>query len=265
MENENILDSDGKLDSELTNEMGFFDHLEELRGKIIKSLFALILCSTICGVFYRFIIEKILLGPANNVTPPIKMQNFEPMGQITMAIQVVMFSGLILSIPFIIWQFWQFVKPGLYKREQKYIGAIAIATIFCFLLGVVFAYFLLIPTSLEFTSKIEFGTIENRFSISSYFSFVLGFLLACGVVFEMPVISYALSRLGIVTPPFLRHYWRHAVVVILIVSAIITPTPDPINCLFLAIPLYGLYEISILVSKLALKSRTISNVNSDLE
>ena len=86
MENENILDSDGKLDSELTNEMGFFDHLEELRGKIIKSLFALILCSTICGVFYRFIIEKILLGPANNVTPPIKMQNFEPMGQITMAI-----------------------------------------------------------------------------------------------------------------------------------------------------------------------------------
>ena len=81
----------------------------------------------------------------------------------------------------------------------------------------------------------------------------------------MPVISYALSRLGIVTPPFLRHYWRHAVVVILIVSAIITPTPDPINCLFLAIPLYGLYEISILVSKLALKSRTISNVNSDLE
>lgn len=250
MENDNNINDQTQ---DLGAEMGFFDHLEELRSTIIKSLIALIFCSAICGYFYKFIIEEVLLGPANRLTPPLSMQNFEPMGQITLAIQVILFSGLILAIPFIIWNIWQFIKPGLYPKEQKYIGAVAFATILCFLSGVLFAYFIMIPTSLGFTNQFQFQGIRNDFAISSYFSFVLGFLLACGAVFEMPVISFALSRFGIVTPAFLRHYWRHAIVVILIISAIITPTPDPINCLFLAVPLYGLFEISILVSKFAAK------------
>lgn len=234
-------------------EMGFFDHLEELRWRIIKSLIALAGTSLVCAVFLDFLMNKVLLGPA--LRAGVKLQNIEMMGQITLAIQVCLFSGLILAVPFILWQFWGFIKPGLYENERKNVGVIASGTILCFLVGVSFAYFVMIPTSIGFTANISFGPIENRFSVSSYFSFVLGFILACGVVFEMPMLSYALSRFGVITPQFLRKYWRHALVIILIAAAVITPTPDPFNQLLLAAPLYGLYELSIIVSRFASKKR----------
>lgn len=233
--------------------MGFFDHLEELRSRLIKSLLALAATSAICAYFYREIAEKILLAPASKVNLPLI--NTEPMGQLTITIQVVIISGLILAIPFIIWQFWGFVKPGLYEKERRYVSLIAIATIFCFLSGVAFAYFVMIPASLGFIRNFEIEPVSNQIAISNFFSFILGFILACGVVFEMPMLSYALSRFGIVTPGFLRKYRRHAIVIILIVAAIITPTPDPFNQLLLAVPLYGLYEISIIVAATAFRQR----------
>ncbi|MEP7218698.1 MAG: twin-arginine translocase subunit TatC [Bacteroidota bacterium] len=241
-------------------EMGFFDHLEELRGRIIKSLVALVLTSTICGIFLNFIMEKIVLGPANKLG--IELQNIQAMGQITLSIQVALISGLILSIPLILIQFWGFIKPGLYESERKNVGLIATGTILCFMVGICFAYFVMIPTSLGFAVGFKYHGIENRISIESYFSFVLGFILACGVVFEMPMLSYALARFGVVTPQFLRRYWRHAVVVILVAAAIITPTPDPFNQLLLAVPLYGLYEISILVAKFAYRKRAEAEVEA---
>jgi sec-independent protein translocase protein TatC len=244
-------------------EMGFFDHLEELRWRIIKSIIALGITSIICGVFLNFLMNSVLLGPALRAN--VKLQNIEMMGQITLAIQVCLFSGLILAVPFILWQFWGFIKPGLYENERKNVGAIASGTILCFLVGVAFAYFVMIPTSIGFTANVSFGPIENRFSVSSYFSFVLGFILACGVVFEMPMLSYALSRFGVITPQFLRKYWRHALVVILIAAAIITPTPDPFNQLLLAAPLYGLYELSIIVSRFASKKRAEAAIDDDDE
>jgi sec-independent protein translocase protein TatC len=242
-------------DEQLGGEMGFFDHLEELRTRIIRSLIAVILTSILCAFFLNDLMDKVLLGPANRVNPPLKLQNFEPMGQITLALQVVMISGLILAVPIILWQFWGFIRPGLYAKEKKLAGVIALATIFCFVVGVVFAYFVLLPASLEFTNSMKFAGIENRFAISSYFSMVLGLILACGVIFELPMLSYALARFGILTTDFMRKYRRHAAVVILIIAAVITPTPDPINQLFLAVPLYALYEISILVTKLAFRHR----------
>ncbi|MBS1913395.1 MAG: twin-arginine translocase subunit TatC [Bacteroidetes bacterium] len=236
-------------------EMGFFDHLEELRWRIIKALIALVLCAILCGVFLNRIVEDIILGPATRLATPLKLQNTEPMGQVMLAVQVALISGLILAIPFIIWQFWGFVRPGLYERERRVASWVSIATIACFLGGVAFAYFVMIPASLGFSSDFTFAGVENRFTISAYFSFILGFILACGVVFEMPVVSYGLSRFGIITPAFLRKYRRHAIVVILIVAAIVTPTPDPFNQLLLAIPLYGLYELSIYVAVVAKRSR----------
>lgn len=234
--------------------MGFFDHLEELRGRLIKSLLALALTAGVCAYFYRDIAEKILLAPARDVGLPLI--NTEPMGQLTITIQVVIISGLILAIPFIIWQFWGFVKPGLYERERRYVSVIALATIICFLTGVSFAYFVMIPASLAFIRNFEIQPVSNQIAISNFFSFVLGFILACGVVFEMPMLSYALARFGIITPAFLRKYRRHSVVIILIVAAIITPTPDPFNQMLLAVPLYALYEISIIVAAAALRQRT---------
>lgn len=234
--------------------MGFFDHLEELRGRLIKSLIALAVTAGVCAYFYRDIAEKILLAPARDVNLPLI--NTEPMGQLTITIQVVIISGLILAIPFIIWQFWGFVKPGLYEKERRYVSVIAFATILCFLTGVSFAYFVMIPASLTFIKNFEIQPVSNQIAISSFFSFVLGFILACGVVFEMPMLSYALSRFGVITPAFLRKYRRHSAVIILVVAAIITPTPDPFNQMLLAVPLYGLYEISIIVAATALRQRT---------
>ncbi len=232
-------------------EMGFFDHLEELRSRIIKSLVALIITSSICAFYLDQLIENVLLGPAHRMTPPLVLRNFEPMGQITLALQVVLICGLILAIPFILWQFWQFVRPGLYKVERRMALYVGLATIVCFLTGVVFAYFVLVPTSLQVTTQVAFHGIENAIGVSSYFSMVLGLILVCGVVFEMPMLSYALARFGLVTSKFLRTYRRHAAVVILIAAAVITPTADPVNQLLLAVPLYALYEISILVAKTA--------------
>ncbi|MEO5929447.1 MAG: twin-arginine translocase subunit TatC [Candidatus Kapaibacterium sp.] len=243
-------------------EMGFFDHLEELRGRIIKSLVALAITAAICGYFVKFIIETIIMGPATRVNPPLQLISTEPMAQFTLAIQVALVSGLILAIPALLWQFWGFIKPGLYESERKNVGWIAGGTIICFLVGICFAYFVMIPASLSFTAGFVFKGIENRFTISAYYSFVLGFILACGVVFEMPMLSYALARFGVVTPQFLRRYWRHAVVVIVVAAAIITPTPDPFNQMLLAIPLYALYEISILVAKLAYRKRAEAEVEA---
>lgn len=237
------------------NEMGFFDHLEELRWRIIKALIAMVITTAVCVIFNDFLVEKILLGPYNGLAGAPELLNTEMMGQLTLTIQVSLYSGFILAIPFILWQFWGFISPGLYEKERRYVRWIAVATVFCFLVGIAFAYYLMVPTSLGFTYGYEFHGIENRFTISSYFSFLLGFVLACGVVFEMPMISYALARFGIVTPAFLKHYRRHAIVVILFLAAIITPTPDPFNQMLLALPLYGLYELSILVASIAKRQR----------
>ncbi len=236
-------------------EMGFFDHLEELRGRVIKSILALVLSAIACGVFYERLWD-ILLAPAYATTPPTEFINIVVFGQITLTIQVALLCGLIVAIPFIIWQLWAFIKPGLYEREQKYVGLISFATILCFMLGVCFAYFVMIPTALEFAQAFQANiAIDNQFTIESYFSFTLGLVLAAGSVFEMPVLSWALSRFGVLTPELMKKYRRHAVIVLLIIAAIVTPTPDPINQSILAGPLYILYEISIIVSRFASRQR----------
>jgi sec-independent protein translocase protein TatC len=236
-------------------DMGFFDHLEELRSRIIKALLGVVAGAIVAAVYSRFLIQDVLLAPARNVG--VKLLDTRPMGQVTLTLQVVLICGLVVAIPWVIWQFWQFVKPGLYPKERKYSSWIAVATIFCFLAGISFAYFILVPTSLDFAVRggIVYDEILQQWSISEYFSFVLGFVLACGVVFEMPMLSFALARFGILTPAFLRHYRRHSAVVILIIAAIITPTPDPFNQLVLAVPLYALFEISIIVAAAASRKR----------
>ncbi|MCB0712158.1 MAG: twin-arginine translocase subunit TatC [Ignavibacteriae bacterium] len=243
------------LREEAKGEMGFFDHLEELRWRIIKSLIALAVSGIACGVFYEEI-WQFLLSPANQSNPPIEFQNLVMFGQVTLTIQVCLLAGLIIAIPFILWQFWAFIKPGLYQKEQKYVGGLVVATIFCFLAGVAFAYFTMIPGMLEFAQGFQVAKqIRNDFTIEAYFSFVLGLILATGAVFEMPVLSWSLSRIGILTPEFMKTYRRHSIIVLLIVAAIVTPTPDPVNQIMMAVPLYLLYELSILVSRIATRQR----------
>ncbi len=244
------------LEGRINPEMGFFEHLEELRWRLIKGVGALVLTSLLCAIFYEEL-WKILLLPASRLELPI--QNLALFGQITITIQVCLLSGFILGIPLILYQFWAFIKPGLYKTEQKYVGYLSVATMFAFIAGVLFAYFVMIPASLEFAASFQATEqLKNQFTIESYFGVILGFILAAGAIFEMPVLSWALSRLGIITPKLLTTYRRHAVVVLLIIAAIVTPTPDPVNQLMMAGPLYILYEISILVARFAYKQRGTS-------
>jgi sec-independent protein translocase protein TatC len=229
-------------------EMTFWEHLEELRSRIIKSLIGILVGIIICAFFSDTIINKILLVPAKKAG--FTLQNLKPYGQFILYMQVVIISGFVLSLPFTLYQFWRFVEPGLLPRERKYVLWIVAFSTLCFFAGIVFAYFVLLPISLKFFAGFGSREIQNIIAINEYMKFIIGLILASGIVFELPMLSFFLGRIGILTPAFMRHYRKHAIVVILIISAILTPTPDVATQLALAIPLVLLYEFSIFVVQL---------------
>jgi len=234
-------------------EMGFLEHLEELRWRIIYILLGVVVCGAAIWSFKDPIMEEFFLRPAriNNLT----LQNLRPFGQLFLYMQVAMFGGIVLSIPNILLQIWLFIAPGLYPHERKYIRWIVVFSSVCFLIGVAFAYFVILPTAFKFFASFGTPQILNNISIDEYFSFMLNLMLGAGLVFELPMLSFFLSKLGILTPQFMRKYWRHAFVIILIVAAFITPTPDPYNMILLAAPMLVLYEISIWISRISYKKR----------
>jgi sec-independent protein translocase protein TatC len=234
-------------------EMGFLDHLEELRWRIIKALIGVVLAGIVVGIFADFIVANIILAPSAHTIPPLKIINIKPFGQFTLYMEVILIGGMILSIPNIIYQFWKFIEPALKPSERKYISAIVIFTSFCFLAGIVFAYFVMLPTALGFLSSFGTTMIENSIAIDEYVSFVVSMCLAAGIVFELPMVSFFLSKIGILKPQYMRKYRKHALIVILILSGILTPSPDITSMLLLAGPLFVLYEISIIISKLSQK------------
>lgn len=231
-------------------EMTFLEHLEELRWTIVKSIIGIIVGAVLSWTFIDFIVNEILLYPAK--INGIKLQNLRPFGQIFLYLQIALFSGLIISLPWVVYQIWLFISPALHRQEKKYVSTIVIFTSLSFLLGAVFAYLIILPYSLNFGFNFGSQAIENKFSIDEYISIVLSMVLVSGIVFELPMLSFFLTKIGLLTPNFLRRYWRHAIVMIIILSAIITPTTDPVSMMLLAIPLFLLYEISIWISKISL-------------
>ncbi len=249
-----ITDPDSKSEAPADGiEMTFLEHLEELRWRIIKSAIGVIIGGIVVGIFINFIVENILLLPATKTIPPIKLQNIKPFGQFTLYMEIILIGGVIASIPNIIFQIWKFIEPGLKQSERKYIGSIVIFSSVCFLSGIVFAYFVILPTALEFLSSFGSSIINNNIAVDEYFSFIISTMLAAGIVFELPMVSFFLSKIGILKPEFMRKYRKHAVVLILIVAAILTPSPDITSQLLLGIPLVILYEISILICKFSQK------------
>lgn len=229
-------------------EMTFLEHLEELRWRIIYSLIGILIGTIIAWVFIDFIIDGILLLPARQ--SHIKLQNLRPFGQLFLYFQVAIIVGLIFSFPNVVYQFWKFIAPALKENEKKYITSIVIFTTFCFLAGVVFAYFVMLPLTLKFAAEFGSEAIENNFAIDEYFSIILSVIIGAGLVFELPMLSFFLTKIGILNPGIMRRYRRHAIVAILILAAILTPGTDPVSQIILAVPLVFLYEISILVSKI---------------
>ena len=233
---------------------GILDHLEDLRWVILKSVFGLFFTVGISVYYIDFIINDILLRPLKEYSPTVKLLNLKPFGQIVLYMEVAFFAGLILGIPWVLYQLWKFIEPALYKTEVSYIKSIVFFSSFCFLSGVAFAYFVVIPYSLSFFLSFGSPMIENFISAEEYMSFVVQIVLAAGVVFELPMVSYFLSRLGLLTPAFMQYYRRYAYIVVVIVAGVITP-PDVISQLLLMIPTILLYEISIFISGRVLKNK----------
>jgi len=232
-------------------DMTFLEHLEELRWRLIYSIIGIVIGTIVAWIFIDFLIDNVLLIPAK--TAKFNLQNLRPFGQLFIYFQVAIIVGLIISIPNVFYQLWKFIAPALKETERKYVTSIVLFTTFCFLCGVVFAYYVMLPLTLKFAAQFGSAAIINNFSIDEYFSIVLSVILGAGLVFELPMLSFFLSKIGILKPGIMRKYRRHSIITILIFAAILTPGTDPVSQVILAIPLVILYEISILVSKFSQK------------
>jgi len=228
--------------------MSFIDHLEELRWRIIKIIFSLLLG----GIATFFFIDDtlhLLLKPLENIDSnnPVNLQVLSVQGMFVIKWTIALVGGIVFSVPVITYQMWKFVAPGLYAKERGFVFPLVLFSFFSFTTGILFSYKILIPYCLNFFASLSGDTVLNNFSINHYFSFITWMLLGSGLVFQLPVISFLLSTIGVLTPPFMRHYRRHSIVAIFILSSFITP-PDPVSMLVMALPLIILYEISIGIS-----------------
>ena len=251
-------------------EMSFLEHLEELRWHVIRALVAVIIFTIGAFVLAPWVFENVIFAPARVDFPtfkwlcklgdmlsydglcvkdiPFKVQSRNMTGQFTMHIMSSFIIGLVVAFPYVVWELWRFIKPGLQKSERKYSrGAVAAVSVL-FFLGVTFGYFVIVPWMVYFLANYSISDmVVNEFDITSYVSTVVLLVLGSGLLFQLPVVIYFLTKIGIVTPEFLRKYRKHSVIIILIVAAIVTP-PDPLSQMLITIPLYLLFEISILIS-----------------
>jgi sec-independent protein translocase protein TatC len=224
------------------------EHLEELRKRIIVCL--VFLCVAICCAFpLSPHILKILKLPAAGLIQ--KLAFFGPTEAFMAYFKIATFSALVISAPLLLYQVWAFISPAIEERFKKYTAAFVILSSLSFMGGCLFAYFLLLPAALKFLLSFGQGELEPVISVGKYISFVVAIILCTGLVFEMPVLSFILSKLGVLNHIFLRKRFKYAVLIIFIAAAVITPTPDVFNMTLLAIPMLLLYEISIWVSFLA--------------
>lgn len=245
-------------DENHSGEMGFWEHIEELRWRLIKAVIGVVIGGIVAAVFIDYIMNDFLLAPAKQTVPPLELINLKPYGQLVLYFEVILVCGVILSIPNLFYQLWKFIEPGLLPGERKYISSIVVFSSLCFLSGITFAYFVMLPTALKFFAAFGTQAITNNIAVDEYFSFVISVMLAAGIVFELPMISFFLSKLGILTPEFMRKYRKHSIIIILILAGILTPSPDITSQLLLGVPLLILYELSIIISKLSQPKKTVN-------
>jgi len=229
-------------------EMPFLDHLEELRWRLLKSLISVFVFMLIALAFSDYLLE-FLLYPGKQLEVPIQIQVLKVQTVFMIKLEMALVAGVIFSLPVIIYQVWQFIAPGLLEKERRYLPLVIISTVGCFLIGVAFAYYIIIPYALEFFFRLAPEGVENHIALDFYIGFILRILVIFGVVFELPIISMILTRIGILTPTFMRRFRKHSIVTAFVLGALLTP-PDPTTQVMLAIPLILLYEFSIYISYL---------------
>ncbi|APU69143.1 MULTISPECIES: twin-arginine translocase subunit TatC [Christiangramia] len=257
-------------------EMSFLDHLEELRWHIIRAVLAIVIAATVAFILKSFIFDVLLFGPSHpdffsyrilckmsgffgieggfcDQEMPFRIQSRTMGGQFSAHVWTSITAGFIIAFPFVIYEFWKFVAPAMHTHEKKYARGFIFVTSFLFFLGVLFGYYIVTPLSINFLGKYQVSDmVFNDFDLSSYISLVRASVLASGLIFELPILIYFLTKVGVVTPQFLKTYRKYALVVVLVVSAIITP-PDIVSQIIVAIPVLILYEVSIIISSIMYK------------
>lgn len=257
--------------------MTFWDHLEELRGNLVRSLIAIVVLAIVAFLNREFIFDQVILAPSKPgfltnralcwlaeqlqinalCIDDMNLQiiNIKMSGQFLTHMYISIVTGVILSFPYILWEIWRFVRPAMLEKERKYSqGGVFIST-FLFMLGILFSYFLIVPLTVNFLGNYHVSeTVFNQISLSSYISTVVSVTFAVGIVFELPILVYFLTKIGVITPDFLKKNRRYMYVILLILSAIITP-PDLFSQVLVVFPLIGLYEFSIVVSKRVYKKQ----------
>lgn len=256
--------------------MSFLDHLEDLRWHLIRATLAVVIAGTAAFLAKGFIFDVLLFGPTNadfftydilcRLSTAVGLEGgfcFEKMpftiqsrtmgGQFSAHVWTSITAGFIISFPYVIYEFWRFISPGMYANERNTARGFIFISSLLFFLGVLFGYYLVTPLSINFLGKYQVSDVVlNEFDIGSYISLVRSSVLACGLIFELPIIIYFLTKIGLVTPEFLRKYRKFALVIVLILSAIITP-PDILSQIIVAIPVLVLYELSIVIAKIVTK------------
>lgn len=270
--------------------MSFIDHLEELRWHVVRSAAAILLVAIVIFIYIDVVFDRIIYGPMRSdfftydslcrlsrkmgigdalcmPAPNVQMQVTEFGSQFMSSITLSVIGGFIVAFPYVFWEIWRFIKPALSATEIRKSRFAIFWVSFFFFIGVLFGYFLLAPFTFSFLSNFKIGTlqaIETKPTLSDYIDNMVNIILGTGLAFELPVIAYVLTRIGLVTPTFMAQYRKYAYVIILVVAAIITPSPDWMSQLIVALPLFALYEVGILVSmKVAReeKAKTVAYFN----
>jgi sec-independent protein translocase protein TatC len=273
-------------------EMSFLDHLEELRWHIVRSAMGAFVFMIVAFVNRNFIFNEVILKPRNpdfftnrlfmsfgewlnknyNIDPspfaintqPLNIVNIDMAGQFTSHFRISIVVGLILACPYIVWEIWRFISPALHAKERKYASGAVFFISSLFLLGVLFGYYLIAPLSIHFLNTyIVSEQVVNTIKLNSYISTITSVTFASGVIFELPIIALFLSKIGMLTPGFMRKYRKHAYVVLLIIAGIITP-PDVFSQVLVCIPLVLLYEISVFISRSVEKKKEKERLKEEM-
>jgi sec-independent protein translocase protein TatC len=250
-------------------EMSFWQHLEELRNHLIRAVIVLLLLAIAAFIMRRFIFDEILLAPKDPDfityrafcaigrwlhmdlcmgTVPMEIVNIEMSGQFMTHVYVSLMAAVVVAIPYLLWEIWSFIRPALLPKEKKYSQGAVVYSSILFILGMVFSYYLIVPLTVNFFSSYQVSaSVTNTITLSSYISTVVSVTMACGIVFELPIIVFFLTKVGILTPSFMKKNRKYVLVILLTIAAIITP-PDVFSQILVTIPLMGLYEFSLFVS-----------------
>ncbi len=268
-----------------TAEMGFLDHVEALRWHVVRSAFVIVVMAIFMFFKVEWIFHHVILGPTHSDfisykwfdalgrlvhydefrmhEIKMKFQNTAVTGQFMMSMSLSMMLGFIAAFPYVLWELWRFIKPALKANEIKAARGIVFWCSLLFFTGVLFAYFVVAPYTINFFGGYKLSPqIENIITLENYYDTFSNMILALGLVFELPMIVYFLSRIGIMTPQFMRNSRKYAILILFLVSEIITP-PDLFSCLLVFFPLYFLYELSVFISARAIKTKMMKEAQDN--